>query len=120
MASTPDGGHVMATKAQKVKAAAVSRRNLKVQPLTCSIGAEVNNVDLGAASRDPALMQEIRALLLQHKVLFFRDQDISRAEHVAFASHFGDLEDHPMAGSDPNHPGLVQIYRGGNTKDDHY
>jgi hypothetical protein len=71
----------MATRTQKVKAAAVSKRNLRVQPLTCAIGAEVNNVDLGAASRDPALVQEIRALLLQHKVLFFRDQDISRAEH---------------------------------------
>jgi taurine dioxygenase len=39
----------------------------------------------GAASRDPALMAEIRTLLLKHKALFFRDQDISRAEHGAFA-----------------------------------
>jgi taurine dioxygenase len=56
-------------------------------------------------------MEEIRSLLLQHKVLFFRDQNISRAEHVAFASYFGELEDHPVAGSDPDHPGLVRIYK---------
>ena len=36
---------------------------------------------------------------LEHRVLFFRDQDITRAEHVAFARHFGALEDHPVAGS---------------------
>ena len=53
----------------------------------------------------PALVAEIRALLLKHKVLFFRDQDITRAEHVAFARHFGELEDHPVAGSDPGEPG---------------
>ena len=46
-----------------------------------------------------------------HKVLFFRDQDITRAEHVAFARHFGELEDHPVAGSDPENPGLVRIYK---------
>ncbi len=84
---------------------------MKVEKLTCTIGAEVSGVSLGDASRSTALAQDIKALLLQHKVLFFRDQDISRAEHVAFARYFGDLEDHPVAGSDPAHPGLVQIYR---------
>src|SRR5262245_34277290 len=39
----------------------------KVEPLTCAIGAEVRDFDLGAASRDPGLLAEIRALLLQHK-----------------------------------------------------
>ena len=61
------------------------------------------------ARRD--LFAELKALLLQHKVLFFRDQDITRAEHVAFAERFGELEDHPVAGSDPDHPGLVRIYK---------
>lgn len=84
---------------------------MKVEQLTCTIGAEVSGVHLGEASRDLGLANEIKALLLQHKVLFFRDQDITRAEHVAFARHFGELEDHPVAGSDPDHPGLVQIYR---------
>ena len=58
-----------------------TRGSIKVEPLTCSIGAELGNVNLGAASRDAELAAEIRALLLTHKVLFFRDQDISRAEH---------------------------------------
>ncbi|HEX6017486.1 MAG TPA: TauD/TfdA family dioxygenase, partial [Burkholderiaceae bacterium] len=89
---------------------------MKIEPLTCSLGAELSGVDLGDAARDAGLFAEIRALLLQYKVLFLRDQHFSRAEHVAFARRFGDLEDHPVVGSDPEHPGLVRIYKGADTK----
>ena len=95
-------------------------RTLRVRPLTCAIGAEITNVDLGVASRDSALMQEILELLLRHRVLFFRDQNMTRAEHVAFARHFGELEDHPVSGSDPDHPGLVRIYKSPETPNDRY
>jgi len=94
--------------------------SIRVEPLTCAIGAELSNVNLGVASRSPELVTQIRALLLKHKVLFFRDQDITRAEHVAFARHFGDLEDHPVAGSDPENPGLVRIYKSPEMPNDRY
>ena len=94
--------------------------SITVQPMTCVIGAELGNVDLGVASRDAGLVSEIRTLLLKYKVLFFRDQDITRAEHVAFARNFGELEDHPVAGSDPDHPGLVRIYKSPDAPNDRY
>jgi len=97
-----------------------NRGSIKVEPLTCTIGAELSNVNLGVASRSPELVAEIRALLLKHRVVFFRDQDITRAEHVAFARHFGDLEDHPVAGSDPDNPGLVRIYKSPDQPNDRY
>lgn len=84
---------------------------MKVERLTACIGAEISGVNLGDASRDDGLFAELRALLLKHRVLFLRDQDITRAEHVAFARRLGPLEDHPVVGSDPDHPGLVQVYR---------
>ncbi|MFD9126823.1 TauD/TfdA dioxygenase family protein [Kitasatospora sp. NPDC059571] len=96
------------------------RRSIKVEPLTCTIGAELSGVNLGDASRDADLFAEIRELLLQHKVLFLRDQDITRAEHIAFAQRFGPLEDHPVAGSDPDHPGLVRIYKELDSPPEHY
>lgn len=86
-------------------------RSLEVNQLTCSIGAELSNVHLGAAAEDEGLLAEIRQALLRHRVIFFRDQDITRAEHVAFARRFGELEDHPVVGSHPDHAGLVQIYK---------
>ena len=84
---------------------------MRIEQLTCSIGAELIGVSLADAARDDGLFAEIRHALLRHRVLFLRDQDISRADHVAFAKRFGALEDHPIVGSHPEHPGLVQIYK---------
>lgn len=84
---------------------------MQINPLTCAIGAELVDVQLADALRDDGLFAEIKAALLEHKVLFLRRQRISRAEHVGFARRFGELEDHPVVGSDPEHPGLVQIYK---------
>jgi len=96
------------------------RDSLRVEPLTCAIGAEVSNVSLADAAVDDTLLAEIRRLWLKHKVLFFRDQEVTRAEHVAFASRFGELEDHPVAGSDPDHPGLVRIFKTPEKPNDRY
>jgi taurine dioxygenase len=82
-----------------------------VAQLTCNIGAELSGINLADAIQDDGLFAEIRELLLQHKVLFLRDQKITRGEHVAFAERFGQLESHPVAGSHPDYPGLVQIYK---------
>jgi taurine dioxygenase len=106
--------------ASAVIGAGALKTSIKVEPLTCSIGAELGNLNLGDASRDDALFAEIRSLLLKHKVLFLEDQDITRAEHVAFARRFGALEDHPVVGSDPDHPGLVLIYKGPDTRAEQY
>jgi taurine dioxygenase len=93
---------------------------IEVHRLTAFIGAELRNVSLADAANDPAVFAEIRDLLLQHKVLFFRDQPISRADHVKLAERFGPLEGHPVAGSDPDHPGLVRIYKDLDSKPEHY
>ncbi|MBA6441492.1 TauD/TfdA dioxygenase family protein [Streptomyces sp. GMR22] len=98
----------------------VLRTSIKVEPLTRTIGAELSGVNLGDAARDDDLFSQIRQELLRYKVLFLRDQDITRDEHVAFAARFGPLEDHPVAGSDPDHPGLVRIYKDLDSKPEHY
>ena len=93
---------------------------MRVEKLTTHIGAELSGVTLGEAVTNDELFAEIRQALLDYKVLFLRDQEISRAEHVAFARRFGELEDHPVAGSDPDHPGLVRIYKDLDSPPDHY
>jgi taurine dioxygenase len=93
---------------------------MHVEQLTCNIGAELSGINLADAIQDEDLFSEIRGLLLQHKVLFLRDQDISRGEHVGFAERFGKLEDHPVAGSHPDYPGLVQIYKNPDSPIDRY
>lgn len=82
---------------------------MKVMPLTCALGAEIQGVSIAEASRDAGLAAEIKALLLQHKVLFFRDQIITDAEHADFARQFGPLEDHPLTTSVDGEPGIIHI-----------
>lgn len=67
---------------------------LRVTRLQPEIGVEIAGLDLSqplaSAHRD-----EIRGLLLRHKVLVFRDQRITRQEHLQFARAFGEIYDHP-------------------------
>ena len=93
---------------------------MHIKRLACNIGAELKNVQLSDAVKDDGLTAAIYQQLLEHKVIFFRDQNLTPAEHVAFASKFGDLEDHPYAGSDPENPGLVNIYKDENSAPAYY
>jgi taurine dioxygenase len=68
---------------------------LRVLPSSPTIGAEVLGVDL----RDPVddeLWSELDRALLEWKVLFFRDQDLSAEQHRDFARRWGPLEVHPF------------------------
>ncbi|MFC3901637.1 taurine dioxygenase [Acinetobacter marinus] len=93
---------------------------MHIEQLSCNIGAELQGIRLADAIHDDDLFAEIRQQLLQHRVLFLRNQDLTRAEHVAFAERFGQLEDHPAVGSHPDHPGLVQIYKSPDSPIDRY
>ena len=66
-----------------------------LRPLSPSIGAEISGVDL-AAVIDDKTFSEIERAHLEYKVIFFRDQEITTEQHLAFASRFGELEEHPF------------------------
>ena len=88
-------------------------RNLKVStfslaPLTPTIGAEVGDIDLSGPV-DAETVDGLRAALRDWKVLFFRDQDITTEQHLAFARNFGDLEVHPFAPHKPDYPEVLAI-----------
>ena len=84
---------------------------MRTEQLTCHIGAELTGVSLRDAAHDPAAFDAVHRALLQHRVLFLRDQDISRQDHLAFARRLGVPESHPALPSPPDAPGLTQIYR---------
>jgi taurine dioxygenase len=65
-----------------------------VQPLACALGAELSGVDL-TLELSPKILKELRRLLVEYEVVFFRDQDISPAQHRSLAASFGPLQTHP-------------------------
>jgi len=93
---------------------------MRIEKLTTHIGAELVGVDLAEAATNDDLFGTIREALLAHKVLFARDQIITKSDHVAFSARFGELEAHPMLGSDPDHPGLVCIYKDLDSPPEHF
>lgn len=81
--------------------------SLAIHPLTPTIGAEISNINLADVSASE--LEELRKIWLDWKVLFFRDQHITKAEHIAFGRRFGDLEVHPFAEDDGEHAEIVRI-----------
>ncbi|MDG1025193.1 MAG: taurine dioxygenase [Gammaproteobacteria bacterium] len=77
-----------------------------VQPIAGALGAELHGVDLCTDLSD-AVLAEIRRLLLEHQVIFFRDQDISPAQHKALAESFGPLQTHPAYGTIEGYPEIT-------------
>ena len=88
--------------------------NITVSPLTPAIGAEIENIDLRQVSSDD--IADIRAALLEHKVVFFRDQTLTQAEHISFAREFGDLEIHPATPKSQSNPEVLHIAHGPESK----
>ena len=71
-------------------------QQLDLRPVTRSLGAEVHGVDL-SAPLDPSVVADLSAALVEWKVLFFRDQPLTREQHVAFGRAFGALTPaHPI------------------------
>lgn len=63
---------------------------LTITPFDAPIGAEVTGVDLRDAF-DKSTVDDIYQAWLDHLVLIFRDQSLSKDEQVAFANQFGDV-----------------------------
>jgi taurine dioxygenase len=67
----------------------------QVAKVTGTLGAEVSGIDL-SADLDDATIADIESALVEHKVLFFRDQPMTTQQHLAFARRFGPLEINPI------------------------
>jgi taurine dioxygenase len=82
---------------------------LQVHPVTPTIGAEVEGVDLDQRCH-PGTLFELEKAWLDHKVLFLRDQQhVTTDRHVDFCRQFGELERHPFAPPKPGHPEVMVV-----------
>src|SRR6476659_3504877 len=87
---------------------------IAVEKLTPIIGAEISGVDLGSLvdgdARSNRQMDEIHRALAENLVIFFRDQNITPKQHLAFGRKFGELHIHPAAPHEGDDPALMKIY----------
>ncbi|MQU62392.1 taurine dioxygenase [Pseudomonas sp. FSL R10-1350] len=82
--------------------------SLTVTPISSALGAEIDGVDL---TRPLSLEQRdaIEQALLQHQVIFFKNQVITPQQQARFAANFGDLHIHPIYPNVPEQPEVLVL-----------
>lgn len=84
---------------------------ITVSPVSPALGAEVHGIDLSEPLSDDAV-DDIRAAFLEYLVLFFRDQNLTREQHVAFGRRFGQLIRHPYVEAvAPEYPEIIPVIK---------
>ena len=84
--------------------------SLTIRRVAGALGAEISGVDLAQDLPD-GVVAEIRAALVEHQVIFFRDQDLSPARQVAFGRRFGPLNIHPYVRGMEGYPEVMEIIK---------
>src|SRR5262245_5716280 len=88
------------------------RRNAKhidVRPIAGALGAEIHGVNL--AELEDGALAEIRQAWLDHLVVFFRDQDITPAQQLAFARRLGEPMEYPQLKGIPGYPLITAVVK---------
>jgi taurine dioxygenase len=82
---------------------------LKLRKLSYALGAEVCDVDVSKVSE--GFFGEIYQAFLDHGILLFRDQDITREQHIEFSRRFGELDRHDALPRDrhPDYPEILLV-----------
>jgi taurine dioxygenase len=88
----------------------VAVSGITVEPVAGALGAEISGVDLRRPLGD-ATLAAIRAAWLAHLVIFFRDQDLTPAEFLAFARRFGEPIEYPFVKGLPEHPEIIPVLK---------
>jgi taurine dioxygenase len=81
--------------------------NITIQPITGNIGAVIGGIDLRAPLSADAVAV-VRQALLDHGVIFMRNQDITLDQYWAFMENFGQPWKEESTGSDDDRPEDVQ------------
>jgi taurine dioxygenase len=98
----------------------VSSQDITVTPCSPHVGAEIGNIDLRQPLSNKQV-SDVYGALLNHGVIFFRDQDIDFEQHQRFAQYFGKLHIHvggegTASSTVPDYPAIRKQYFDRNSK----
>ena len=85
------------------------QNKIQVKKISGSLGAEIHNVDL--SSLDESTTKDIRQALLDHKVVFFRNQDLTPKNFLEFSVLFGKPVEYPFVKGIDGYPEIIQVMK---------
>jgi taurine dioxygenase len=83
---------------------------IQVEPVSGALGAEVRGVDL-AKDLSAEVVADLNRALMDHLVIFFRDQVMTPEQQKAFARRFGELHIHPITEPMKGHPEIIEVIK---------
>ncbi len=85
-------------------------QTIDVKPIAGALGAEIHGVDLAGDLSNQAF-DEIHQAFLDHHAIFFRDQDLTPGQQVAFGRRFGKPNIYPFVEGLAEAPEIFEILR---------
>jgi len=85
-------------------------RHIEVRPIAGALGAEIHGVNI-AQPLSAQVVAEIRLALLDHLVIFFRDQKFTPRQQLAFAQRFGEPMEYPQLKGLPECPLITPVIK---------
>ena len=88
----------------------MQRKQLRIEPVAGALGAELSGVDL-AQPLAPETIAAVRAALLAHGVVFFRDQPLTPGEFLAVGRAFGAVVEYPFVRGIEGFPEVIAVVK---------
>ena len=85
-----------------------SNGTIEIAPVASALGAEIRGVDLSEELSD-ADTATIRDAFGRYGVIFFRDQDLTPEQHIAFAERWGEIEVNRFFRPVEGHPMIAEV-----------
>jgi taurine dioxygenase len=85
-------------------------RHIEVRPIAGALGAEIHGVDM-AKDLGPEVVGEVRQAVLDHLVIFLREQTVTPQQQVAFAKKFGEPIEYPQLKGLPEAPMITPVVK---------
>ena len=84
--------------------------SFEAQLVSGALGAEISGIDISKRLSEK-VVADLRQALLDHLVIFFRDQNLGPAQQIAFSRRFGELDEHDFVKGMEGYPELIRLVR---------
>jgi alpha-ketoglutarate-dependent taurine dioxygenase len=91
---------------------AAEYRGIKATPLAAAMGAEISGIDVRKAT--DVQVEEMRHALFRHKMIYFRGQKLTHADHEAFSRYFGSFAEDAYTTGVPDHRNVHPLIKEAN------